>query len=153
MLKIKKELGINEWLELIKEDKNLCGAYISISQYFYLIEKENQELKNQLNKYKNRYINRLNNQLAENVEPDFEDFYLAEIEEKANDYDKYKTQQKEYIKYLEDEIDKTRESIRDNKITNIMNILNYLIYKKNLYTKILQKYKEIIGVSDENKRN
>ena len=45
---LKTELGINEWLELIKEDKNLNGAYISISQYIYLIEKENQKLKKHL---------------------------------------------------------------------------------------------------------
>ena len=47
--------------------------------------KENQEFKKQLEEYKNRYINRLNNQLAEGVEPDPEDYYLAEIEGKAND--------------------------------------------------------------------
>lgn len=39
---LKTELGINEWPELIKEDKNLNGAYISIYQYIYLVEKENQ---------------------------------------------------------------------------------------------------------------
>lgn len=32
---MKEELGINEWLELIKEDKNLNNAYISVSQYIY----------------------------------------------------------------------------------------------------------------------
>ena len=36
----KEKLGINEWLELIKEDKNLTGAYISIAQYIYLLETE-----------------------------------------------------------------------------------------------------------------
>jgi hypothetical protein len=56
---LKTELGINEWLELIKEDKNLNGAYISICQYIYLTEKENQKLKN--NKIKDdKLINSLN---------------------------------------------------------------------------------------------
>lgn len=41
----KEELGIIDWLELIKEDRNLNGAYISISQYIYLVEKENKQLK------------------------------------------------------------------------------------------------------------
>lgn len=43
-----EDLKINEWLELIKEDKNLKGDYICISQYIYLIQKENQELKKHL---------------------------------------------------------------------------------------------------------
>lgn len=60
-------------------------------------------------------------------------------------------QQKEFIKYLEDNIDKLREIISDNQIENNRNHLNYLIYKRNLYTEILQKYKSIIGVSDEKK--
>lgn len=44
----KEKLGINDWLELIKEDKNLNGAYISISQYIWLLEQENKQLKEQL---------------------------------------------------------------------------------------------------------
>lgn len=47
---LKNGLGIDEWLELIKEDKNLNSAYISIAQYIYLIEKENQETKELLHK-------------------------------------------------------------------------------------------------------
>lgn len=42
---IKEKLGINNWLELIKEDKNLNGAYISISQCIWLLEQENKRLK------------------------------------------------------------------------------------------------------------
>lgn len=49
---------------------------------------ENQGLKKQLDNYKNRYKNYLNNKLSEDVEPDFEDYYLAEVEWKANEYDK-----------------------------------------------------------------
>lgn len=45
---LKIGLGVSEWLELIKEDKNLNGAYISICQYIHLTERENQELKKQL---------------------------------------------------------------------------------------------------------
>lgn len=38
MIELKIALGINEWLDLIKEDKNLNGAYISLSQYIYKLE-------------------------------------------------------------------------------------------------------------------
>ena len=37
---LKTKLGIDEWLNLIKEDKNLNGAYISLSQYIYKLEQE-----------------------------------------------------------------------------------------------------------------
>ena len=46
-----------------------------------------------------------------------------------------KTQQKEFIKWLEDDL---KEKYRD------------MGYRHNIFREILQKYKEIIGVSDEN---
>lgn len=55
---------------------------------------EKEQLKKQLNKandelytLKNKYNIRLLNQISENIEPDCEDYYLAEIETKANKYD------------------------------------------------------------------
>lgn len=48
---LKIELGVNEWLKLIKEDKNLNGAYISICQYIYLTEKENKKLEEESEKF------------------------------------------------------------------------------------------------------
>lgn len=47
---LRKDLGIDEWLELVKEDKNLNGAYISFGQYMHLLEQENQQLKEEINK-------------------------------------------------------------------------------------------------------
>lgn len=41
---LKRELGINDWLELIKEDKNLSGAYFSLVQYIYCLENKLEEL-------------------------------------------------------------------------------------------------------------
>ena len=52
-----------------------------------------------------------------------------------NALDKKETQQKEFIKYLEDE---SKEIYRDGGL------------RQNIFRQILQKYKEIIGVSDEN---
>lgn len=90
--------------------------------------KENQELKKQVEERTKMYQNAYD--------------YSQKMEGKAI---MLETQQKEFIKWLEDNIDKLREIIIDNQIENNRNHLNYLIYKKNLYTEILQKYKEIIG--------
>lgn len=54
---LKIKLGVNEWLKLIEEDKNLNGAYISICQYIYLTEKENHELKLELSGYRHAILN------------------------------------------------------------------------------------------------
>lgn len=111
---LKTELGINEWLELIKEDKNLNGAYISIYQYIYLVEKENQELKKQI---------------EEKIKIGVADHkYASECEDKVIVLE---TQQKEFIKYLEDEI-KLQEEINDKLLATA-------------FEEILQKYKETIG--------
>lgn len=96
---------------------------------------ENQSLKKQLEDNKNKYNTRLINQISENIEPDCEDFYLAEIEEKSNEYDKLKNQQKEFIEYLEDK-EKQYDVIGDP--INSGTCLG-----------ILRKYKEIIGVANE----
>lgn len=37
---LRKALGIDEWLELIKEDKNCNGAYVSFGQYMDILEKK-----------------------------------------------------------------------------------------------------------------
>ncbi len=110
--------------------------------------KENQELKKQLSsktleleKNKTGYIRSLNNQLSENIEPDPEDFYLAEIEEKANDYDKLLIQQKEFIKHLTDEINKIKGQIKNYDIWHEVGTdINFLILKKQFYIEIVKKY-------------
>lgn len=126
------------------------------------ILKENQLLTKQLEEYKNRYINRLNNQLAKGLEPDPEDFYLVEIEGKANDYDKllkqleernieyfkgvydthnkYYDQQQEFIKYLQEELNvQIQEESIGCETTN----------KRHILQEILQKYKEIMNGDDK----
>lgn len=110
-----------------KEQKKLYN-------YIKNLQKENQELKNQLEKSKNRYINRLNNLLAEDVEPDEEDFYFSEIENKANAYDRLLKKQKEFMSWLEDE---SKEIYRDGGL------------RQNIFKQVLQKYKSILGYKDE----
>lgn len=47
---LKNDLAINEYLDLIKEDRNLCGAYVSLAQYIDIIEKNNSQLQEKLDK-------------------------------------------------------------------------------------------------------
>lgn len=73
-----------------------------------------------------------------------------QVEKVLNDYcrlDAYnRTQQKKFIKYINDGI-KELEKERPNKLQNIINLGIIDITKT-----ILQKYKNIIGVSDENNK-
>lgn len=134
--------------ELAKNELNQIELQYNTlkQQKFNEVLKENQELKKKLNKandelytLKNKYNIRLLNQISENIEPDCEDYYLAEIETKANKYDLIQTQQKEFIKYLEDCI-KELEKENFNKLQNVLNLGISDITKE-----ILQKYKSIIG--------
>lgn len=65
--------------------------------------------------------------------------YNKAIKDKEN-------QQKEFISYLEDEINKFKEQIKNYDIWHEVGTdINFLILKKQFYLEILQKYKEIIG--------
>lgn len=100
---------------------------------------ENEELKKRLEKDKNKYIQKVEKLLANDIEPDPEDFYLAEIEGKSNDYDKLLNCQKEFKKWLEDEIN----SIFCSKSLKLSGFDIEPIVA--VYNNILQKCKEIIG--------
>lgn len=132
---LKEQLKINEWLELIKEDKNLNGAYICISQYLYLDEKEKQEIKKQLDDANEKIL------LLQASEPMLN--YKKSLEE---------TQQKEFIKWLEDEIKKQKEDIFENSLTSEDIDLYIMKIKLQELEEILQKYKETIGVLDEDNK-
>lgn len=90
------------------------------SEEFTSLLKENQELKKQLEDRTEDYKRMKDN-----------------FDSKVDVLTKIETQQKEFIKYLEDEI-KLQEEIND-------------IVLATGFEEILQKYKEIIGVSDEKK--
>ena len=89
------------------------------------LKKENQELKKQIEEITDYYCK------ASNIKW-----------ERAKRIIELKTQQKEFIKYLEDEIESCKST------SNL--IFNYNKEMK-IYKEILQKYKEIIGVEDEKK--
>ncbi len=118
-----EKLGINDWLKIIK-----C-----------LLD-ENSKLKRQPEELRNENKIKLEKLLAENIEPDPEDFYLAEIEGEANDYDKLLNQQKKFKKYLEEEIERTRKEAILNPIYN-----DCVFFLKST----LQKYNEIVKLSDD----
>lgn len=96
------------------------------------IQKKNEKLKEQLEKYET-YFNRffkLNNKT-------YDGKFILEL------LDKKETQQKKFIKYLEDEINNTinrKEQLRNNEAILVLEV------RISEYNTILQKYKEIIGV-------
>lgn len=101
---------------------------------------EKEQLKKQLEEHKNTYIKKVNNFLAENVEPDPEDLYMAELEQRAMDCELMEMQQKEFINYLEDEI-KNIQITWGNQLTE--NGYIDIAMTVRAYQIILQKYKEI----------
>ena len=107
------------------------------SEEFTSLQKENQELKNQLEENKDK-INW------------YENFEINKTIDKLRI--KHNNQQQEFINYLEDEIKRINPKELDiselNLRLNDIKFTQYLIYKE-----ILQKYRSIIGVLDENTKD
>lgn len=80
---------------------------------------------------------------VEETEKCLKDMFHINIEN-DKELEKAKTQQKEFIKYLEDEIERKRKNA-----TCMFEYNDTVLPLK----EVLQEYKEIIGVEDENKRN
>lgn len=118
-----KRPQINDYIFDILE-RPMTDEDLEIINYLREIEKENQELKKQLE--------------------DKEDF-IKKLQGTKDRLDKYNyeitMQQQEFIKYLEDEIKACKA------VSNLLFNSNKEI---KVYKEILQKYKEIIGVSNEN---
>ena len=125
--------------QLPKEDIETIQGYVE------MIEEENQDLKKQLEKYIKQNI-KLKDELF-NKRKEYQYTYKdvpIEIKE-------YKTQQKEFINYLENEI-----KLYENDIQNFkkdykvyFSLINDLRVSKAKIEEILQKYKEIIGGEDD----
>ena len=147
-----KELSLKEHCDIYSHIKRELISILNKYDIKYVLaeteaikdlSKENQELKKQLEEYQ---------QELEKADSITQSCIFNGKEESKISYrkclnilDKKENQQKEFIKWLKDNIDNLREIISDNRIENNISHLNYLIYKRNLYTIILQKYKEIIG--------
>lgn len=109
----------------------LGNCYGENARCIDLLIKENQELKKQLEN--NSKINVSDHK------------YASECEDKVI---VLKNQQKEFIKYLEDEFTKIQNDI-EKEIDN--NVKYFKVERRQIITEILQKYKEIIGdVKNEN---
>ena len=141
--------------ELLKENKKLKEKVKKLSQWDInkdtrnsrqrvanaKLLKENQELKKQLEEYQQE-LEKADNLTQICIFKGKEESNIS-YRKCLNALDKKETQQKEFIKYLEDEIQKKRE-----KATTLTSFTRNVVPLKHC----LQKYKSIIGVSDEKKQ-
>lgn len=118
----KDTLTATDYVELNKNNELLIS-------YNQALLKENQKLKKQLETYE-----------IEGYKQD------EELNKMSFDIRKYKIQQKEFIKYLEDGIEKATT----NPYTKLS---EYGMNRIHIYKEILQKYKSIIGGKDEKDNN
>lgn len=134
----KEREDVYQILELGKHEKNLHHKkgfggllfidlsmikFSKLSSYIRQLDKENQELKEELEESKDNY-NCLLNQKKQ-----FEYIMSKQVD--------YQGQQKEFTKWIEDE---SKEIYRDGGL------------RQNIYKEVLKKYKEIIG-DDNNAKN
>lgn len=117
------------------EIRFLGNCYGENARCLDLLIKENQELKKQVEENKDNY-----NCLLKQKEQ-FEYIMSKQVD--------YQGQQKEFIKYLEDYINSLKKEYGNYVNDNYSEEYGRYYAAK----EILQKYKSIIGVSDENKRN
>lgn len=82
-IRLRENLGIDAWLKLVKEDRNLNSAYISFAQYMYCLEKENANLKEALNEIR-EYVN----SHKSIYEPDIDSKEILQIVDKVLERDK-----------------------------------------------------------------
>lgn len=116
------------------------------------LNKENQELKLELSGYRQAILNNeemlglkeQNEKLKKQLKDKTEDYKRMKdnFDSKVDVLTKIETQQKEFINYLNSYIDLLNDKPDMLEET-----------QKDILEEILQKYKEIIGVLDENKRN
>ena len=111
--------------------------YLPYFQDRVMLLKENETLKKQL----------------ENISEELE-LVMCDLHNRTSERDSYErklneslSQQKEFINYLEDEINNIKKQIKNYDIWQGVDY-NFLITKRQFNTEILEKYKKIIGVSE-----
>lgn len=166
-----KDLNIEYICEktLLNKDDELVPIILSLIQESYkaglcqtefdntmnLIE-ENQELKKQLEVGNEQYNDLVEEKEILQEQLSIKTLQLEELKSSKRDYTqenilemkmfKLQTQQKEFIEYLEDLI-KQNETVVEVSKYGLLKICSKLLI--DFYKEILQKYKSIIGVSDE----
>lgn len=166
-----KDLNIEYICEktLLNKDDELVPIILSLIQESYkaglcqtefdntmnLIE-ENQELKKQLEVGNKQYSDLVEEKEILQEQLSIKTLQLEELKSSKRDYTqenilemkmfKLQTQQKEFINYLEDEI-KELQKIKETELD--YDILKDVMPQLLVFEDVLQKHKEIIGVSDE----
>lgn len=122
---------------------------VKINNLIIELSKENQELKRQLEEYQLQNINlRADIMIQKMASPNelIKDKTFYNLYDMPT-YEELLVQQKEFIKYLEDEIKQINPKILDDGELNLrlddIKYTQYLIYKE-----VLQKYRSIIGGND-----
>lgn len=139
---------LEEYLRVVEPKFNSHlekGTIEMNNEYYNLLEErmarlinKNKELKNQIEEYQLQNINlRADIMIQKMAFPNklIKDKTFYNLYDMST-YEELLVQQKEFIKYLEDE---SKEIYRDGGL------------RQNIFRQILQKYKEITGVSDEKK--
>lgn len=122
----------NRELKKQLEEKN--NGFVASTEELVEYAEENEKLKEQLEEI-NNFINKAS---------------FVNIEQLMLGYCAKVEQQKEFIEYLENEINEINEQIKHYDIWHEVGTdINFLILKKQFNIEILSKYKEIIGVKDE----
>ena len=131
------------------------GTIEMSNEYYNLLEEKmvrlinkNQELKSQLKGTTHCFDEEEHEKLKKQIETYEIEGYKQneELDKMSFSIKKYKTQQKEFIKYMNDIIeDLETEDVDDEEMKG------YLIQRIDTFKEILQKYKSIIGVSDDKK--
>lgn len=119
----------------------------AIAKAFEELQKENQELKKQFKELKST-----NSVLANELTKDtiIKQKYLTTCcGIPIGDIPKLKFKQKEFIEWLENEIQKQKDYGASFGLTIDRDIAEYISEKIDVYKKVLSKYKEIIGVDNE----
>lgn len=144
-------MGLNNFILTCEKDNEELRKDINYYKNMVSrLKKENQELKKQLEylrsgEYYNqlRFENKMLQDIVDNGEVSKEDREFIDCTHRNTEL---LEQQQEFIKYLENEINKLKEQIKNYDIWHEVGTdINFLILKKQFYLEILQKYKEIIG--------
>lgn len=119
---------------------------MGLNDFILTCEKDNKKLREDVNYYKNMAsrLKKKNQELKKHLDDANEKILLLQASEPMLNYKKAleETQQKEFIKYLEDEIkelQKTKETELD------YDILRDVIPELLVFKDVLQKYKKITG--------
>lgn len=141
----------NESIEIQKENQELKEKVKKLSQW-----DNNKDSRNSRQRVANAKLIKENQKLKKQVEENKDNYNCLLKQKEQFEYIMskqvdYQGQQKEFMKYLEDEI-----KLHENDIQNFkkdykvyFSLINDLRVSKAKIEEILQKYKEIIGVSND----